>query len=295
MPRHERLVAAPDIHRFACTRCGACCNRAPEVALSEAAALADHFVFRLMVSLYWLPDRPVPGQNADGGFYERKRLLADFAARASPTKAFRDGKRVPYTKYLVFSALAADTRAGHCVALMDGGCAIYPQRPLACRTVPLHYSRGDHSAASDLAAFVASPGYRCDTSDTAPVLIDNGRIVDEPVATARHQARQVALNDRRWSTAIARQVGNPAAADLALPTIAELQASAGAGAMTTTMAPAWRVAVDIGLMTPGDYQALLARQLALLGREIATADCPPTTRETLLAMHTEYQRLRENR
>ena len=44
-----------DVRRFACTQCGACCNRSPEVELSEAAALADLFVFRLMFRIYERP------------------------------------------------------------------------------------------------------------------------------------------------------------------------------------------------------------------------------------------------
>ena len=43
--------------RFACTQCGQCCNRPPEVELGEAAALADVFVLRLLMRIYSLPRR----------------------------------------------------------------------------------------------------------------------------------------------------------------------------------------------------------------------------------------------
>ncbi|MFT2536318.1 hypothetical protein ACMWQD_28485, partial [Escherichia coli] len=84
-------------------------------------------------------------------FFERKRLLRDFAARMQPVKAMRDGKRVDYTRYIVLSALADDVRAGQCSALADGKCIIHARRPLSCRSVPLHYSRTDAAASADLA------------------------------------------------------------------------------------------------------------------------------------------------
>src|SRR6185436_11552020 len=102
--------------RFACTQCGKCCNRSPEVELSEAAALSDVFVFRLMFRLHWLPrtlgDSLEPGTRpADAGasFYQTKRLLGAFAARKYPARAWRGGKPVEQVKYLTISALALDT------------------------------------------------------------------------------------------------------------------------------------------------------------------------------------------
>ena len=67
---------------FACTTCGKCCDRSPEVLLSEAADLADTFVFRLMFRLYVLPSSYSARSGRSGGasgsaasFYESKRLL----------------------------------------------------------------------------------------------------------------------------------------------------------------------------------------------------------------------------
>src|SRR5215469_12498392 len=105
--------------RFACTACGLCCNRSPEVELSEAAGLSDVFVFRLMFRLYWLCSnvgdyRPAGGRGANwsSAYFEKKRLLNVFAVRRSSEKAFQDGKPVAYTQYLVLSALALDTGEG---------------------------------------------------------------------------------------------------------------------------------------------------------------------------------------
>src|ERR1043165_8839296 len=112
--------------RFACTGCGACCNRSPEVALSEAAALAGGFVFRLMFRLYQLPSA---GSGEE--YYQSKRLLAAFAARKYPARR----KSPEATNYLIVSALTLDTGGGACAALGNGRCTVYDRRPLACRTV----------------------------------------------------------------------------------------------------------------------------------------------------------------
>ena len=153
------------VRRFACTACGKCCDRSPEVELSEAAALADVFVFRLMFRFYALPrvlgdhlrDRPAE-PNASEAFYQKKRLLGAHAALKRPLKIRRGRKPVEYTQYLMVSALSLDTRAGACSALEDNRCGIYGRRPYACRAVPFHYSRVDAAAESDLAAFVATEG-----------------------------------------------------------------------------------------------------------------------------------------
>jgi Fe-S-cluster containining protein len=137
------------VRRFACTQCGKCCDRSPEVELSEAGALADVFVFRrLMLRLYSLPTAPERGSNAEL-FYQKKRLLTAHAASAYSKKVMRDGRAVERMHYLMISALALNTRIGSCPALEAGRCNIYNRRPLGCRTVPFHYSRPDALAERD--------------------------------------------------------------------------------------------------------------------------------------------------
>src|SRR5207237_3142904 len=94
-------------------QCGACCNRSPEVELSEAAALADVFVFRLMFRIYERP-RAFAGYRASGrsgsagAFHESKRLLNAFAARKGSTKKRHGGKTVEYDHYLMIYLLTVD-------------------------------------------------------------------------------------------------------------------------------------------------------------------------------------------
>lgn len=290
------MVTAPQT-RFACTSCGACCNRSPEVVLSEAAALSDVFVFRLMFRLYELP-RTLAGHLASGDagagsgeeYYERKRLLASFAARKYPAKRRQGGKTVEYIRYVTISALTLDAGAGACTALSNGRCGIYERRPLACRTVPFHYSRPEASAERDLQSFVGTPGYGCDTGAGAPVVLEAGRIVDPEARRARRDAIALAGQDRRWAEAIVRRL-KTGGGDYALPSLREIEADAPFGATTISMQIAWRIAAEAGLIGAQTCRTLIAAQAALIDRELASARCTSSARETLGDMRAEYLEL----
>ncbi|WP_294007614.1 YkgJ family cysteine cluster protein [Sphingomonas sp.] len=280
--------------RFACTQCGKCCNRPPEVELSEAAALSDVFVFSLMFRLYCLPSalRDSPGQDisrqkASEVYYQSKRLLTAFAVSKYPTKIERGGKAVEYTQYLTISALTLDTRPGACNALHAKRCSIYDRRPFACRSVPLHYSRVEALAESDLRAFVAGSGYDCDTSESAPVLLESGRIVDPETQQARAKALLLAERDRKWRSAILRRL-KAGASENALPSLHQIKTNAPFGATTTSMRVAWQIAVETGLIDVNACTTLIATQLAVIDRELAEAKCTQDTRETLAEMRAEY-------
>jgi Fe-S-cluster containining protein len=284
------------ISRFACTQCGKCCNRPPEVELSEAAALADTFIFRLMFRLYWLPERLADclapdHKEANGSeiFYEKKRLLGAFAARKYPVKLARNGKPTDYAKYLMVSALALDIGGGDCCALAQGKCAIYDRRPLGCRSVPLHYSRPASLAARDLKAFVETAGYGCQSGDVAPAILNAGKIVAPEIEAARAEAIAISNRDRPWARTIAKRMDGSRGASGSLPRLTEVEASAEFGAVTTSMVVAWRIAGEIGMMTWKDCEDLLELQLRLIDRELTRPACSPQARQTLLEMQAEYR------
>jgi len=283
--------------RFACTQCGLCCNRAPEVELSEAAALADVFVFRLMLLLHRLPrglgeyrKRHPQLENAAETYFEHKRFVTAYAAHKRPVRTRGpDGGVVEETEYLMLTALTLDRGTGRCSALEGTRCGIYERRPFACRTVPLHYTAAEAGAARDLAAFVATPGYACETGDGAPVVLEAGRIADPQMRQARADALAMAHADARWKQAIVQRMKPGAAGGLPLPTLAQVEANAARGALTTSMRAAWQVAVDAGLMAAADGRALVQAQLAVIERELALGSAAPEPRQTLLEMRTEYR------
>lgn len=263
--------------------------------LSEAAGLADVFVLRLMFRIYDLPrtfagylaSRATATGNAEA-YYETKRLLARFAARRSSFRRPLGGKSVEYTRYLTISALTLDTRSGACAALSGERCGIYDRRPLACRTVPFHYSRPQALAESDLAAFVRTPGYRCDTSGDAPVVLAAGRILDAEAERARAAAFDLAERDGRWRAAILHRM-KAGPAEPALPGLRQIETDAALGATTTSMRIAWQIAADAGMIDPETCFGLIAAQAELIDRELAAAHAAPDARATLRQMRGEYR------
>lgn len=280
--------AATRLH-FACTSCGKCCDRSPEVLLSEAADLADTFVFRLMFRLYVLPSAysgRSGGSGSAASFYESRRLLNAFAARKSTARVGGGANAAEHVKYLLISALSLDTGSGSCAALNRNRCGIYERRPLACRSVPFHYSRPEASAANDLAAFTARPGYRCDTSANAPLIIEQGRIVDGAARRARDDALEQSARDRDWQNAIMRRLKSEPERH-GLPSLMEIHANAPLGVTTVSMRVAWRIAAEAGLIDSATYRDLIAAQSALIDRELATTRCSSTARTTLFEMRAE--------
>jgi Fe-S-cluster containining protein len=283
------------ILRFACTQCGQCCNRSPEVELSEAAALADVFVFRLMFRLYSFPRTLSDYSNVDPAretssqlFYERKRLLAEHAAHNYPVKMRHGGKATEHINYLMISALSLDTSPGACRALKANQCSIYDRRPFACRSVPIHYSRAEGSAEADLHGFVATPGYRCDTSEHAPPVIEGGRIVDRDMRRVRADVLALVAGDRPWRKAIVRRMKSASPQTSGLPSLRDVEASATFGATTTSMRVGWRIAAEAGIISTQDYERVIATQLVLIERELVGGVCPEAARKTLLEMRAEY-------
>ena len=283
------------IKRFACSACGRCCSRSPEIELGEAAALADVFVFRLMFRIYWLPKQlkdflvtDPQGPNASEKFYSRKRLLSVFAARERSVGTRRTGKLVEYSKYLTISAITLETKADVCSALNDTQSGIYDRRPLSCQSVPFHYSRTEASPEEDLAAFVTTPGYRCDTGEGAPIVLEGGRIVAADFKAAREAAMIVARKDKPWAEAITRRLKAPSPCYPGFPTLDEVEANASFAATTVSMRVAWQIATDAGMLSQVECNRLVELQLRKISEQLKNG-CSAETRETLAEMQVEYR------
>lgn len=269
---------------FACTQCGKCCNRPPEVELGEAAALADVFVWLLMFRLYSVPRSPAAGESTTR-FYETKRLLSRFAAHSYDGKALVAGRKEPRTFHLSISALALDPGAGTCPALEGERCSIYSRRPLSCRSVPLHYSRAETGAEADFDAFVATPGYACATGSDAPSLLQDGRIAAADIIAARTEAAEQADADRRWKAVLVKAVkaGSPE-----VPSMTQIEHNAAFGASTVPMRSGWILALRAGLMTQADYDQAMASQTALLERMVQAPALAPAALQSIADLRRAY-------
>ena len=282
----------PVERRFACTQCGKCCDRSPELELGEAAALADQFVFRLLFRLYCWPRNVadyahsgVPHEQANAEFFETKRLLGAFAAHSYSAKVRSGDKASEQLCFLTISALTLDSGNGACSALSDGRCRIYERRPLACRSVPLHYSRSEAFAEQELTAFLATPGYACASGPDAPLLLVQGKIADPAVVAARSAALKQAEAGRRWKVAIVKAMK---AGDPNLPGLREVEANAGRGAMTTSMRAGWQIACTAGLIATAELRKLIELQTATIERQLAQPALAAPARRTLTEMRSEY-------
>lgn len=240
-----------------------------------------------MFRLYSLPRSSVDYRPAQGSvgdeFFQVKRLVGAFAAYKYYAKSKRDGKVVEDIQYLTISALALDLGTGACGALNQGFCGIYSYRPLACQTVPFHYSRTEAMITEVFDSFVASPGYACETSADGTVVIERGRIVDEAVLEARARAQSLANDDRRWKSAIVRAMKHRSG--IGLPTLREVEANAHRGVLTTPMHIAWQIAVEAGLMSVQECHTLVTAQERVIGEALVMKGLSSEVNETLLQIH----------
>ncbi len=284
-------MTGPDRH-FACTQCGACCNRAPELELGEAADFAETFVLRLMLRIYSLPralgdfTSDLPREEASAEFYESKRLLGQFAATSWPVKVQRGTKAVEYIQYLSLSVLPLDLGTGSCPALSLTNCSIYEARPLSCRSVPLHYSRPEAAATRDLDRFTATPTFACNTGLDAPLVISSQRVVEPAMLAARAAAATQAQADQGWKAGIVKAMK---AGQHGLPKPREVEAQAAQGALTASMLGAWHIAEAAGLIEPGSVQSFLSAQACLIERELERPTLGRDAAQTLREMHRKYQ------
>lgn len=284
-------VTGLDRH-FACTQCGACCNRAPELELGEAEHYADTFVLQLLMRIYSLPrsvadySSQLPREEASGEFYESKRLLDKFAATSWPAKVTRTDRIVEYVQYLSLSVLPLDLGLGGCGALSGKSCSIYDTRPLSCRSVPLHYSRSEASAARDLDTFTATPGFACATCSEAPLVISRGEIVDPGMRDARAAALAQAACDAKWKAMLAKAIKTGA---YGLPSRQTVEANAAQGALTHSMQGAWRVAEAAGAIEASTTNCLLVAQLDLIERELTRPNLKPEATANLIDLQREYR------
>lgn len=277
--------------RFACSRCGMCCNRPPELELGEAASLADVFVLQLMMRIYSLPRgvadyvSELPREAASAEYFETRRLLNTFAAASWQVRAKRQGRTLDYVQYLSLSVLPLDLGMGRCPSLNDGLCLIYERRPLSCRSVPLHYSRPEAALVRDLDAFVATPGFRCVTDGDAPVILDAAGVVDREIVTARGRSLEVAEKDRDWKAAMVRAMRGQRHG---LPQPRAVEANAQQGALVTTMTPAWLVAEEAGIVSREETISLTQAQLRGIERELAGPSLTPQGFSALRTLQAAY-------
>ena len=289
--------AGKEMRRFGCTSCGNCCNRGPEMELSEATALADRFITSVVFKAHSLPESDRCGWAAEWwrnhdtripirpALEEQRRHLNHFASRR------RVERRRERQVFLTISAIVNDDGRGRCPALAGNLCSIYDARPLTCRTVPMHYSRPRSVLQSYLDQFTATPDYRCDTSSTAPIILDGNRIVDAAVERHREEAISLARKERAWKDQLLLLMDDDRKAEAAgLPTYDAVLANTDQGYATLLpMIVAWRVAKDRGLLPREAFHDLCRKQMALIQAERGRDDPGESLRKELASLFSIYE------
>ena len=276
--------SASERRRFACIACGRCCNRGPEMELSEASTLADTFITSLLFKVHSLPTSERSGwatqwwENQSSriplrpALEERRRHLSLFASRRRVDKV-RD-RHI----FLEISAIVDYDGQRRCPALRNKLCSIYEHRPLGCRTLPAHYSRAPSALRDGIDQFATTPGHDCDTGASAPVVLDGSRVVDPELCDARQRAVKLAKADRAWKTALLDVLDSQDRADTTtLSSFEVIVANSDRGFATQLpMIVAWRVARRRGMISLEEITDLCRAQLRQI--EAAIADHPSVGR-----------------
>lgn len=164
--------------------------------------------------------------------------------------------------------MALDLTPGRCHRREGKLCAIHAERPLACQTVPFHYSRVEPFPLAEFDAFVSTPGHACDSGPQAPLALEAGRVAAPDYAAARTLAAAQMVADKPWRAALAAAI---AASHPALPGRRVIEANAARGASAVPMIAAWRIAAEAGVIAADALAEATARQLALVKAELARA------------------------
>lgn len=140
---------------FHCTACGKCCSGWIPLTLEDALKHAGRFP----LALIWTPLR----QGAKA---------YDLTARQGTTLTLSKRKKLA----LQIAPTAYIPPALSCPELQpDNLCSIHDDKPLRCRTMPFSPYREENDQAELL---IPKPDWLCDTSDEAPVVYRDKRIVE---------------------------------------------------------------------------------------------------------------------
>jgi Fe-S-cluster containining protein len=263
--------------RFACTACGKCCTEPPEMTILEAIGLGDVFVPAIVYRVTSIPKDDneaalaslVPHRHF-AGMDPREfvvRLRESSAVRAAGAVVGEPG----WDHHVSITARPWTYATAWCTALGADRktCTIHERRPHTCRTVPIRYDvpegllvRAFRGAVD--AGRAAESAWECDVSDAAPVLLREGRVVDEAYASARGAGIEAAVAERALA---GRILSSPLLPDLR-KLFPELRKNR---LVSVSFHGALAAAHDLALVDDAGVKSFCTAQLALLEREIAGA------------------------
>jgi hypothetical protein len=143
---------------------------------------------------------------------------------------------------------------------------------------------------SYLDKFVCTSGYLCDTTTDAPVVLDGESITDPLVQEARDEAIRLAESERAWKNAILSLMDDPDAAQAAgLPAYEAVLRNSDAGSATAVpMLVAWRIARNLGILSPDTFVEVCQKQISLIKLELGREPDPELAGD-LAARLSDYE------
>lgn len=185
---------------FQCTACGKCCSGWVPLTLRDALANADRFP----LAMVWSPIQPTSRAFA---------LTKHMGALVQLPNRKKVAVLLAPTCYIppIFSCPALSA---------DNLCSIHAEKPLRCRTMPFFPYHEEEDQAQSL---TPRKGWLCDTSDAAPLVYKDRKIIDR-IAFDAERAELLADAPRLRSSAELLLARNPNL----MPLLAKA-ASVGAG------------------------------------------------------------------
>jgi Fe-S-cluster containining protein len=267
---------ADTIH-FECTACGKCCTEPPEMTVLEATRLGDVFVPALVYRLTSLPkdDNEAAFASLSPHRHFKGMDSRELVARLRESSAVRAAGVIvtePGWEHHVSITTRAWTYQAIWCAALDADhkrCTIHDRRPHTCRTVPIRY---DVPAGLLVRAFrgvvdegkASSDPFECDVSESAPVLLRDGEVVDEEYASARKAGVDAAVAEKELATRI---LSSPL-----LPPIRDVYGLLRRGQLVSVSFHGGLAAAhDLKLIDDAGVRSFCTAQVALLEREIERA------------------------
>lgn len=152
-----------DIH-FACTQCGKCCVKTPNMSFEDMMQLSKHFIFQTThnVAISYANN---PLEKSQLEYYQM--IAHTIVIPEVEASLFY---------YVNFGVLPLQT-ANACEKLVDKKCSIYMDRPNSCRLLPLSNNYDEQLQWKAVNFFAKEElGWECDFSKDAPLLIKDNFI-----------------------------------------------------------------------------------------------------------------------
>lgn len=153
-----------DTVHFACTQCGKCCVKTPNMSFEDIMQLSKHFIFQTThnVAISYATN-PL------------EKLQLEYYQMIGHTIVVPEIEASLFY-YVNFGVLPLQN-SNQCDKLIDNKCSIYMDRPNACRLLPISNNFDEELQWKAVNFFAKKElGWECDFSKEAPVLLKNNQI-----------------------------------------------------------------------------------------------------------------------